>query len=61
MRTADDIITAVTEAASVEAAQVVLTGVPRALLLETADQLFIDADGKASATLRKAIIAEARA
>jgi uncharacterized protein (DUF1697 family) len=61
-RTADDIVTLVTSAATQADAQAVMDGVrSRALLLATADLLYIDADGRASASLRKAIVREARA
>ena len=60
--TADDIITAVTQAATHAEAEAIMRDVhSRALLLATADQLYIDVDGHASAWVRKAIVAEARA
>jgi len=60
-RTADDIVTVVTQAPTREAALAALVHVPRATLLATADLLYIDGPGRASATLRKAIVSEARA
>lgn len=60
--TPDDIITQVTEAPAAEAALAVMRDVrSRAVLLAVADLLYIDAGGHASAWLRKAIVAEARA
>jgi hypothetical protein len=59
--TADDLITAVTEAATERDAQRIANGVhSRTLLLATADLLYIDAAGHSSGWLRKAIVREAR-
>jgi len=59
-RTVDDIITDVTRAPTEADALAALDGVPRATLLEVADQLYLDHE-RASAAVRRAIVAEARA
>jgi hypothetical protein len=59
--TADDIITRIVQAPTEANALAILTGVPRALLLTVADQLYIDPYGRSSAVVRRAIVAEARA
>lgn len=61
-QTADDIITRLVQAPGTDAATAVIAGVTsRALLLEVADLLHIDADGHALPWVRKAIVTEARA
>jgi hypothetical protein len=57
----DKIITAITEAPDEASALATLAGVPRATLLAVADQLYLDAYGRASATVRRAIVNEAGA
>lgn len=59
--TGDDLITLVTEAATDEAASCAIASTPRAVLLAAADLLYIEAEGRSSWTLRKAIVREARA
>jgi hypothetical protein len=58
--TADDIITAITQAPTEEAALMILADVPRAMLVVVADQLYIDPHGRSSAVVRRAIAQEAR-
>ena len=60
MRTVDDIITAITRAATEADALAELDGVPRAILEKVADQLFCDPYGRSLAVVRRAIIKEAR-
>jgi hypothetical protein len=59
--TVDDIITRVTQAPDEAAALSALDGVPRSMLMTLADQLYIDAQGRSSAVVRRAIAKEARA
>jgi hypothetical protein len=56
----DDIITRLTEAASMDAAYDVARTVPRKMLLKVADQLHIEADGHGAEWIRWAITKEAR-
>jgi hypothetical protein len=60
-RKAGQLVTQVTEAVDEAAALVACAAVPRRVLLAAADLLYIDSLGRASATLRRAIVAEARA
>jgi hypothetical protein len=60
-RSVDQIITDVTEAPTDAEALAALNGVPRGLLVEVADQLHLDPYERASATVRREIVAEARA
>lgn len=58
---ASDVIAQVTEARTLRDAEQVMAQVrSRAVLLEACDLLYIEAAGRASATLRKAIAGEAR-
>lgn len=58
---ADDILTAITEAPTNEAALDIMRGVhSRALLLAVADQLYIDPIAHTSAWLRETIVMVAR-
>jgi hypothetical protein len=59
--TTDQIITAITKAPTKLAAYRVLDTVSRKDLLVVADQLYIDAFGRSTATIRTAVIKEARA
>ena len=59
--TADDIITRIMQAPDETAALAALDGVPRSMLMTLADQLYIDAQGRSSAVVRRAIAKEARA
>jgi hypothetical protein len=58
--TADDIITAITQAATRKDALAILAGVPRATLLAVADQLYIEPCGHGLPCIRAAIVIEAR-
>jgi hypothetical protein len=59
-KTADDVITAITEAPTRKDAKAILAGVPRATLLAVADLLYIDPCGHGLPCLRAAIVCEAR-
>lgn len=58
--TADDVITAVTEAASLAEAQSIVRATPPRTLAEVADILYIDAESHSAPWLRAAIVREAR-
>ena len=58
--TADDLVTAITQAPDEASAMAVLADVPRTLLDEVADLVYIDPVGRSSAVVRRAIIREAR-
>jgi hypothetical protein len=57
----DEVITRLTEAASMDAAYEVARTVPRKMLLEVADQLYVEADGHGTEWIRWAVVKEARA
>jgi hypothetical protein len=62
MNSADEIITAVTEAPTYDdALRAIVTVRERHLLVETADQLHLEHEGRTSNTLRLPITEEARA
>ena len=58
--TADDVITAVTEAASLAEARSIVCATPPRTLAEVADILYIDADSHSAPWLRAEIVREAR-
>jgi hypothetical protein len=60
-RTVDDWVTAITNAASDDAALTMLRSAGPKMLAELADQLYIEADGHGPAWQRRAIVREARA
>lgn len=59
-RTADSIVTDITQAPCEEIALALLSRTPPAMLAEIADLLYIEADGHATPWIRKAIVSEAR-
>jgi hypothetical protein len=56
----DEIITRLTEAGSMDAAYGIARTVPRKMLLQVADQLYVEADGHGTEWIRWAVIKEAR-
>ena len=59
--TVDDVITGITEAPTSDEALAILERIPRRLLAEVADQLYVDTWCKSLASVRVACLQEARA
>jgi hypothetical protein len=57
----DDVITRITEADTDAEAMAVLESIPRRVLAEVADQLYVDTFGRSLETVRKECLREARA
>jgi hypothetical protein len=61
LQSGDDLISALVEARSAHEAQVIANGAPGRLLYQAADLMYLDTDGMGMASVRRAVVAEARA
>jgi hypothetical protein len=61
MSAADDVITRITEADSEEAAYTIMLSVPVRIVMQVADQLYVQTEGRGTNWIRRAVVREARA
>jgi hypothetical protein len=59
--TGDDLITSLVEAPSAQAADVIVKGAPHSAIYAAADLMYVDTDGMGMASVRRAVVREARA